>query len=536
MKKAFLIAPILACSLALAVSINTRVEVVNADDSGSTTMTLQAVLKSVWNGNGEADFGSFKAYVGHGTLSTSDAPGYAAMTKSDSSEGDFNGSGASVDWGGQRLITDDDDRVQIKFRLSKGMTINVSGLENPEGWMGEDGCQINYFAVYGGDIKNGNWYTALKTVSMFVGTTVSTDIDYQTTLNGGDTFVLEWGYQYKSSRNWSNAGTGVQFSFTPAASIKTLYYSDMVSAVSSAGDDVITDAPFASYGFYHGNLRNHSIEKMTSDAENHLVGDYVQTYHYGATFNNNDSLIIKIVASEHMVLNIQRLEKGTEWLAGCYLRYWVNTTEVMTQEFDSEPDASVFNTYIVLNTNDVFYMEVGFQWDEKPRSMNMLNGGDIKTSLPQFNGYGTANSEFLTNAKDASTTVASAIVCYGGTQNPTLDGYTWDQLGDLYNGLDEKAKALMSQGTYTIENGSAFATNGTSQEVANAVAKYDQLVVKYSYSDFMGRNPQIDTGLNLVSMKGDSSSTTTISIIVVVCVTSITLVGICLIRKRKLVK
>lgn len=534
MKKAFLFAPILACSLALAVSTNTRVEVAKADDSGSTTMTLQWILKSVWNGNGEADYGSFKAYVGHGTLSTSGAPGYAAMTKSDSLEGDFVGSGASVDWGGQRLFSDGDDRVQIKFRLSKGMTINVSGLANPEGYMeAGDGSQINYFAEYGGDIINGKYYTALKTVSMAVGTTVSTDIDYQTTLNGGDTFVLEWGRQWPDSRNWSNAGTGVQFSFTPAASIKTLYYSDMVSAVSSAGDDVITDAPFASYGFYHGYLRNHSIEKMTSDAENHLVGGYVQTYHYGATFHNNDSLIVKIVASEHMVLNIQRLEKGTEWLDGCYLRYWVNTTEVMNQKFDSEPDASVFDAYIVLNTNDVFYMEVGFPWDNT-RSMNMLNGGDMKTSLPQFNGYGTVNSEFLTNAKDASTTVASAIVCYNGTQNPTLDGYTWDQLGDLYNGLDEKAKALMSQGTYTIENGSAVATNGTSQEVANAVAKYDQLVAKYSYSDFMGRNPQIATGLNLVFMNGDSP--TTIAIIIALCATSIALVGFCLIRKRKLAK
>lgn len=533
MKKLFALLPLAAFALTLSLSHNTHVEVVNAEDDDVVTMTAQTFLKNIWNSDGEADAGFFKYYVGHGSLSVGegDKHGYYPMTKSLDSEGNFTGRVSTIDWGAQRYNSEDDDRIQLKIRTSAPISLSVTGLENPTGWCDGGECELSYYAIQGEDVNNGKWYTADKKVSMNTSSTTANELNYQVSLGAGDTFVMEFGFRWGGIRNWANAGTGISFSITKQASEFTLYYSEMVTAVATKGDDVDdVVAPFASYGFYHGNLRNSSIEKMTSDAENHLVGDYVQTYHYGAEFHNNDSLIVKIVASEHMVLNIQRLEKGTEWLAGCYLRYWVNTTEVMTQEFDSEPDASVFDAYIVLNTNDVFYMEVGFPWGDT-RKMNMLNDGDIRKSLPQFNGYGTVNSEFLTNAKDASTTVASAIVCYNGTQNPTLDGYTWDQLSDLYNGLDEKAKALMSQGTYTIENGSAIATNGTSQEVANAVAKYDQLVAKYSYSDFMGRNPQIVTGLNSVSMNGDSST-----MIIIICISAsalAVLTSICVIRKKR---
>ena len=134
-----------------------------------------------------------------------------------------------------------------------------------------------------------------------------------------------------------------------------------------------------------------------------------------------------------------------------------------------------------------------------------------------------------------------------GTSSPSG---SWSALESYYGTLSTTDKALFTGATYTKSGSGAQtivkATGTTTQEVANAVAKYDYIVGKYNptysttstWKDFLGREPDpIGAGAYKAFFNPESNAASTTAAIVIISIVSLAAVGgFFFIRKKKIVK
>lgn len=106
-----------------------------------------------------------------------------------------------------------------------------------------------------------------------------------------------------------------------------------------------------------------------------------------------------------------------------------------------------------------------------------------------------------------------------GNNKPTLSK-SWNELKVIYNALSEEQKALLINAKYEY-NGEVTALEGTTQIVAEAMAKYDYIVAKYGTTEYenfiVGRNI-ITQQLSL--NRNSYNSTNNTALIMVLCFTS----------------
>lgn len=500
MKKQILFLSILSSLFLLGNAKSTPTEAKLAKAANEINMSGQQLFKNVWNNDGVVSTSYFSYEVGCGTLTTSGTPNYRSMAKAEG-EGNFaNGSGARVFENGSYLGSSNDNRVMIKVTALAEMNLSFSVSADPAGWMDAgDGVKMNYFVI-SGDVKD-TWYTGselVKTVSMINGTTKKEDLSFSTTLKSGDNFILEYGRQWEGERTYQWFGPCSSFSFSQIekASETTLYYSKMVGEVSNnSGEDVTSTAPFMSYGFYHGNLSNGEINSFENVSNNKLASDNVTIENWQVSFCKNDRAIIKFVASEYMVFKMNREVKGGEFLMNSDLRVYLNNKKIYDVKFTSEPAAEEIAFSMVASQGDIIYVEFGFQWDDT-RSMKMLTGGDILTSLPKFSGYGLTYSQYLKDAQDFAKTYKDIIVCYNGEKTPEINGMEWSNIKESYSSLSDEAKLILKFANFSVDGDTVLSDDDTDLDVAAFMAKYDQLVIKYAFEDFIGRAPKANTSLS----------------------------------------
>ena len=113
----------------------------------------------------------------------------------------------------------------------------------------------------------------------------------------------------------------------------------------------------------------------------------------------------------------------------------------------------------------------------------------------KFTTYTASNNSYPINfykkvvtAYNFAQTLLDNITCDpDGTSYPSL-GLTWNQLGALYNSIsDTNEQYLLKHATYTVSGSLVTPTNGTNETIALAISKYDIIVGKYSYTDFINR-------------------------------------------------
>lgn len=154
----------------------------------------------------------------------------------------------------------------------------------------------------------------------------------------------------------------------------------------------------------------------------------------------------------------------------------------------------------------------------------------------KYGGYAASNAsatseyydlEFFRayTASDYANVFLSNTVCHDGSAPTYGTGYDWSELGtEFTNKLTAEEKAILVAADADKE--------GTIVE--QAVARYDLIVRKYGYDNFMSRT--VTSGAPYIQPVTNSNAST--SIIVVVALTSITSIGVLLVikRKRSLVK
>ena len=125
-----------------------------------------------------------------------------------------------------------------------------------------------------------------------------------------------------------------------------------------------------------------------------------------------------------------------------------------------------------------------------------------------------------------------------GEDGPSFtSGHDWTTFHSFYNGLDAEEQGKLHDATFTVTGtGSSTvveATGETSQSVAEAIAKYDYIVGKYDYTNFINRTVSKSSGVHLLSpIISDLTDSSTMVVIIfsIVSISSIALFVIC--RKK----
>ena len=179
-------------------------------------------------------------------------------------------------------------------------------------------------------------------------------------------------------------------------------------------------------------------------------------------------------------------------------------------------------------------------WEGTPTDSLTFTAADNQVRITQFEIYITAEG--------FASLLSSKITCNveGGSEPTYITGYSWSMLETIYNYLDADETTILKNASYT-KSGSGSSTeieptSGTTQSVADAVAKYDYIVGKYNptlsstsaYKDFIGRSPEpIVSGRIVLNPFGLSEGNPTAIIVIVSVIGVSALGGFFFLRKRK---
>lgn len=385
MKKILL--PLLFCVSSLGVVFGaTGEKSIQTNASSATSHTMQTMLKTIWNG-GEQTEDYFSYNIGHGTLSTSSAPGWHDVTKNMASEGNFDGNSTLVDWGGERVNGYDDDRLLFKVKALKPTNISISVSADPEGW-NDNQVEVNYYKI-DGDIVNGKWYDKNVVKKINFGSVVASDFEYSISIATGETFIFEYGGQWAANRNWENFGDTVTLEFERGIENKTFAMSNIiVDTIKNGGSDV--EKGLVNYNVKHGNY----TENIVSNFDNYSSSGNTMTTTTGDAFvtnwritsRKNDGVIFLFDVLKYSTFTVSREMLGSEWYEGSYINIYINHVKVKETYFESEnPALSCFDFSSTVKIGDEIAWEFIFAGENDSRIIAMKDGGDIITSMPKFN-------------------------------------------------------------------------------------------------------------------------------------------------------
>lgn len=115
---------------------------------------------------------------------------------------------------------------------------------------------------------------------------------------------------------------------------------------------------------------------------------------------------------------------------------------------------------------------------------------------------------------------------------------SWSTMAEAFDDLDLEVKAYIRHASYTYNGSTTTATNATNSNVAEFVCKYDYVVDKYGWTDFIGRNGTdydlFNSASRITVLNIINGNSNTIAIIVIVSMISVTAIGgYFFLRRRK---
>ena len=125
-----------------------------------------------------------------------------------------------------------------------------------------------------------------------------------------------------------------------------------------------------------------------------------------------------------------------------------------------------------------------------------------------------------------------SMVCDTTGTNNNVTSTRWNEIKTIYNSLPNRCKTILKNATYTVTGSGdstvASPTGSTLALCAEAIAKYDFIVAKYGYENFIGRDLPSPSSIRLFNEDSNASF-----IPVLVVGISISLFAIAFIFKKK---
>lgn len=235
----------------------------------AATYSARSLISAVWNNDQtEVAYGDFNFDVKSGNVANGT---FLNMTKNTTNDGDMNGTNGMtcIDWAGKRFISMQDERIILSFEAVNTIQLSVS-VTSMAGGIGDS--VLRYF--------NGN--NELKSIAS--ADMSAENVNYTTTVNKGETFYLEWGFEWTGNwnRTWEFYNSGLSFSIERTAAKKTYTVSDVyVNSINN--DGAFVEDSLVSYGMTFGDIANLSFVTPTVDKAN---GTYTTTRGSGGSWWN----------------------------------------------------------------------------------------------------------------------------------------------------------------------------------------------------------------------------------------------------------
>lgn len=198
-----------------------------------------------------------------------------------------------------------------------------------------------------------------------------------------------------------------------------------------------------------------------------------------------------------------------------------NTAAANTISYNSETSS------IDIKTSDNHLMRFNTATSSGNDRFRYYTSGQSPVQL--FKLYETSDLE---KAEEYSTRLYECISCSNGSSAPTIvGGTTWNALKSEYNALSDNAKNYLINATFTVNGSEVTPLGDTTQLIAEGLARYDQLVARYSYENFINREISINSSNK--SLLEDISKATPITFIVIISLISISCVSTYFYFKRR---
>ena len=253
-----------------------------------------------------------------------------------------------------------------------------------------------------------------------------------------------------------------------------------------------------------------------SSTNYYFTGNIASTY-YGGTTNSKHLGINVYFEQNGTGQNIYMIKDRVKYYFyvtddGTYINFKFNSTTVPSSKWTYSSTYSTMS-YKISNTEYAI--------------------GSVGT-YPTIGAYKIAGAtypiQFETTDDGGSTPFATIMNEYitcnsAGTSAPTIrTGFTWTNFGDVYSHLDSSSKTALANAT----------ANPSGTEVQQFVARYDYIVGKYGYTDFLGRNPTPIASGRIVLFNDIISENKNIIIVTLVSVlTALSVVGFILVHRKK---
>lgn len=421
--------------------------------------------------------------------------------------------------------------------------------------------------TYDSSDNSGTWTGSASSISFSVSAQARFS-PVEVTLEGGSASTKTLS---SISLNTSGATTSFEVgdTFSSAGLVVTAHYSDASSVtvtptsvsspdMSSAGTKTVTVTYTDSYG-----TASATYEITVSS------GGSTDTYTYKlvtGSLSAGDEVYIAInVSGQYYVLGKDQIDTYAYYLTSTAVTVSDNkitptsdmtlwTVGVSSSKYTFSYDSKYLNSNVSSSGTKTYYniyyanssSYSGYQWtyssNQLKSNQNVYLSHKIYNSTPEFTGTDTAPSYSIYFFRKTIQYTADSwaqlfldnVSCnVSGTSEPTLN-MTWSELSDAYdNVVSTTEKNLLKNASFTV-TGSGSSTvvtpdSGTTQVVANAISKYEIIVRKYSYTNFIGRSGLSGQAFFLT----DSESTSMVAAIVITSLVAISTIGGFVFLKKK---
>ncbi len=375
-----------------------NVKKVNADEYESITLTN--LLGNIYdNPNGissEIETENFSYSIRHGTIQTNNFNIKSFEIKEDSSGNKIiksAGGHARIEWKGINIYSSEDDRIIVKFKAKKTLEFKTYVNTNTLYLAGTDDSEIKYY------IPDAS-YDEKKQLQPDILIKMNDvhnifDLEKVITVNAGQTFYWEYGFQYSGwDRNFlvgeANHGkTNYSFAWKQTTAHQDYALSTMVSDVAHNGGNFVSKQ-FVNYSVKHGNVGEDYIKDfeiittspdMLKDNNDNAIAENWQI-----RSKYNEGIIFLFDVKTYSNLVIEREKNGNDFLDGAYIKIYVNGELKSSKLFNNQtPELSDFYFESICKIGDRVAWEFSFAGKNDYRVLQMSSvQSEILTSLPMF--------------------------------------------------------------------------------------------------------------------------------------------------------
>ena len=361
-----------------------------------------------------------------------------------------------------------------------------------------------------------------KTLSSISISGYTTSFDVGESFSFGGTVTAHYSDSTTADVTSSATFTGYNMSIAGNYTV-TVTYSEKTATYDITVNAVIPPTPVGDYSLTSGSPYINGIGyKMyfVNSSTYYYTGSFTSSGYYGAASTNYNSAVDVYFEESGNGQNLYYLSNNGSTknylkviLSGTYYNFGVSTTAPETKWIYQTTDT--YNA-LTFDMGGVPYTFGSFsnKYEFRPTNLNQHPDNFLMDFITK-DGEGTKSFAPLLN---------SYIKCdASGESAPKFSGFSWNLFESVYSKFSANDKTAYKDATANKE--------GTA--IQQFVARYDYIVGKYGYSDFISRNPVTILGANIYSAINSSENGTMLIVVAIAAISALAFTTLLVIKKKR---